>query len=275
TDIDECENPDICQYGTCVNQQGTYVCECPPNYELIESGDGCVDRREGECYLSVEGIRGNRGVCRSPLGEPTTKSTCCCSIGRGWGPRCDICPADDSEEYEKLCPGGKGFRPNSITVVLEDIDECAEMENLCENGHCSNTFGSFMCSCNKGYTLNEERSRCIDVDECADRTRCKNGYCINTIGDFECDCPEGFMLLPNRAECIDMREEPCFMKYEDSGCSMPMRTDITKMKCCCSMGAAWGNACEECPSKTSREYMALCFAGIVRPGPGGPFGPDV
>ena len=59
------------------------------------------------------------------------------------------------------------------------------------------------------------------------------------------------MLLPNRAECIDMREEPCFMKYESGSCSMPMRIDITKMKCCCSMGTAWGYICEKCPTSGS------------------------
>lgn len=90
-----------------------------------------------------------------------------------------------------------------------------------------------------------------DVDECADQTKCKNGRCINTIGSFECECPEGYTLLPNRAECIDMREETCFMEYDDGVCSMPMRSSITKMKCCCSMGAAWGFSCEPCPAKNT------------------------
>ncbi|XP_037773755.1 fibrillin-2-like, partial [Penaeus monodon] len=55
--IDECDNPDICQFGTCVNQQGTHVCECPPNYELISTGDGLglIDVG-GECYLEVVNV---------------------------------------------------------------------------------------------------------------------------------------------------------------------------------------------------------------------------
>ncbi|CAL4130422.1 unnamed protein product, partial [Meganyctiphanes norvegica] len=129
-----------------------------------------------------------------------------------------------------------------IQVILEDINECDEMENLCGQGRCSNTFGSFMCSCYQGYTLNAEGSLCVDIDECQDRYKCKNGRCINTIGGFECECPEGFMLVAARAECVDMRTEPCYMEYETRTgvCKMPMLMDITKMKCCCSMGAAWG-----------------------------------
>ena len=46
-------------------------------------------------------------------------------------------------------------------MILEDIDECKEMENLCGNGRCSNTFGSFMCSCNRGYRLNAAGSLCV------------------------------------------------------------------------------------------------------------------
>ena len=43
------------------------------------------------------------------------------------------------------------------------------------------------------------------------------------------------------------------MKEEDGVCTMAMRTDITRFKCCCSMGAAWGHGCEACPPKNTRE----------------------
>lgn len=75
-----------------------------------------TDRREGECYLEAISVRGNLGICHEPLGDPVTRSTCCCSIGKAWGPRCEVCPPEGSDEYEQLCPGGKGFRPNTITV---------------------------------------------------------------------------------------------------------------------------------------------------------------
>lgn len=47
-DINECDNPQICQYGTCINTPGSFVCECPPNYTLAPNGAGCVGK-----YLTV------------------------------------------------------------------------------------------------------------------------------------------------------------------------------------------------------------------------------
>lgn len=44
------------------------------------------------------------------------------------------------------------------------------------------------------------------------------------------------------------------MEYENGQCTMPMRTDITRFKCCCSMGAAWGIDCQACPSKNTSEF---------------------
>jgi hypothetical protein len=49
----------------------------------------------------------------------------------------------------------------SLQVLLEDINECEEYENLCHNGHCTNTFGSFMCSCNDGFRLDETNTLCV------------------------------------------------------------------------------------------------------------------
>jgi hypothetical protein len=48
-----------------------------------------------------------------------------------------------------------------LQVLLEDINECEEYENLCQNGHCTNTFGSFMCSCNDGFRLDDSNALCI------------------------------------------------------------------------------------------------------------------
>lgn len=41
TDVDECKSPQSCQYGECINTQGSYTCRCPPNYELVSDGTAC------------------------------------------------------------------------------------------------------------------------------------------------------------------------------------------------------------------------------------------
>ena len=95
------------------------------------------------------------------MASSVTKATCCCSIGNAWGNRCEECPQVGTKEFQELCPGGSGYRPNQETVILEDINECEEYENICQNGHCTNTFGSFMCSCNEGFILDDTKSSCI------------------------------------------------------------------------------------------------------------------
>uniref|UniRef100_A0A8D8X304 Fibrillin-2 n=1 Tax=Cacopsylla melanoneura TaxID=428564 RepID=A0A8D8X304_9HEMI len=270
TDINECESPQACLYGNCTNTLGSFSCACPPNYHLTPAGNACVDKRESRCFLDEEEDEeeedgeeeeeGERRVtCTKEVAGSTTKSTCCCSIGRAWGIQCEQCPRVGSEEHKTLCPGGSGYRPNSATVVLEDINECDEHENICENGHCTNTFGSFMCSCQDGFRLDKTGTRCVDVDEClASIQRCGAGFCVNDIGTYHCICPDGYMLLPSGKECIDMRREYCYLNYTDGICSLPMSNEQTRMVCCCSMGQAWGKPCQACPPPASRDYILLC-----------------
>lgn len=42
-----------------------------------------------------------------------------------------------------------------------DIDECRVLPNLCKNGQCINTIGSFRCHCNLGYTTDFTGTTCI------------------------------------------------------------------------------------------------------------------
>ncbi len=67
------------------------------------------------------------------------------------------CPIQGTSDFNALCPGGTGFQPNPKTVILEDINECNEMTQMCKNGRCSNTFGSYMCSCDDGFELDPEK----------------------------------------------------------------------------------------------------------------------
>ncbi|XP_043673250.1 fibrillin-2-like isoform X2 [Vespula pensylvanica] len=261
TDIDECESPQSCQYGTCINTQGKYICQCPPHYELVDAGNACVDRRDGFCYAGFEHGTG-RPQCVFEMSTLVTKATCCCSIGTAWGNRCEECPKPGTKEFEELCPGGMGYRPNRVTVILEDINECEEHENICQNGHCTNTFGSFMCSCNEGFVLDDMKTSCVDINECALHPYiCSVGRCINDQGKYHCECPEGYITMPGGKECVDTRKESCYLTYESGQCFNPMAQPQTKMLCCCSMGAAWGSPCERCPPERTREHEILC--GLV------------
>ncbi|XP_049927129.1 fibrillin-1 isoform X2 [Epinephelus moara] len=270
TDINECADPTICINGMCVNIPGSYHCNCPADFELNPTRVGCVDTRSGSCFLDVRS-RGDASEsldCSNEIGVGVSKASCCCSLGKGWGNPCESCPFVNSTEYKTLCPGGEGFRPNPITVILEDINECQELPGLCQGGQCINTFGSFQCECPRGYALNTETRVCEDIDECDRPGICGPGQCYNTIGNYTCICPVDYMQVNGGNNCMDMRKSYCYRNfYSDNGtCDGELTFNMTKKMCCCSynIGRAWNKPCEQCPVPSTDEFAVLC--GSERPG---------
>ena len=44
-------------------------------------------------------------------------------------------------------------------MTYTDIDECAMLPNPCDQ-ICTNSEGSFVCSCNDGYVLDDDQTSC-------------------------------------------------------------------------------------------------------------------
>ena len=65
---------------------------------------------------------------------------------------------DHSEDVGIQCEGGYAMSGNlstwSTNLIYVDIDECATMNGRCEH-NCTNTFGSFECSCQEGFALTD------------------------------------------------------------------------------------------------------------------------
>uniref|UniRef100_A0A673B0Z4 Adhesion G protein-coupled receptor E8 n=1 Tax=Sphaeramia orbicularis TaxID=375764 RepID=A0A673B0Z4_9TELE len=110
--------------------------------------------------------------------------------------------------------------------VLTDIDECERSEGrVCgSNSNCTNTIGSYICTCWNGFNLlfvnitpaitityycTPSFLLSVDIDECLDNVCGDGGTCTNNPGSYVCDCHPGFKLVPGQtAPCVDINE--CF-----------------------------------------------------------------
>ena len=196
-DINECLlDPNICEGGRCVNTDGSFVCSCPDGLTLDSSGRKCLDLREETCYMEYR-----LGMCKHPIEGRFKKEMCCCTVGQAWGYQCSQCPRNGTKEYSQLCKKGNGFMGES------DVNECASFPDMCANGQCKNTMGSFQCICNDGFALDATGMKCKDIDECRLISDvCGNGSCVNVEGTFACSCHEGFKSGGFMEPCIDVNE---------------------------------------------------------------------
>lgn len=49
---------------------------------------------------------------------------------------------------------------SSFSII--DFDECSENNGGCQH-YCRNTYGSYLCSCRNGYTLNNDQHNCTET----------------------------------------------------------------------------------------------------------------
>ena len=100
-----------------------------------------------------------------------------------------------------------------------DIDECVDDNGGCED-ICTNTIGSFHCSCEEGFELAKDifcsgicncqssllsiTFQCIDINECSRNTSGCNQTCTNTVGSYYCSCNSGYNLSDNDHDCIGL-----------------------------------------------------------------------
>lgn len=83
-----------------------------------------------------------------------------------------------------------GFLCSTTALVCNDINECASGNGPCATGAtCSNTFGSYFCTCTDGYAAVDDG--CEDEDECSIGS-CSPGACQNTDGSYQCECGTGY-----------------------------------------------------------------------------------
>ncbi|XP_069464359.1 thrombomodulin [Ambystoma mexicanum] len=166
-DIDDCEvDKNICEQ-RCKNTEGGFTCLCHPGYELV--GHTCEDIDECEeqvCEQTCENLPGTyRCDCEPGYTPDPLKPNRCqifCNSSR-CTPECDphvqsscICPNGYILELDDSTPPPYSFEETSQWICV-DQDEC--VSEVCDQV-CTNTLGSFQCSCGSGYVLQEDKLSC-------------------------------------------------------------------------------------------------------------------
>ena len=153
--------------------------------------------------------------------------------------------------------------------MLLDIDECVESTSGCTH-ICTNTHGSYSCSCNPGYRLASDRHSCVDTDECTEDTDGCNQTCINTVGSYICSCDSGYRLASDNQMCNGKPYPYCYRIYttkcllttldinecaeRTDGCAQTCTNTIGSYNCSCGVGYRIASDNHLCDGEVATSY---------------------
>ncbi|XP_070568184.1 putative neural-cadherin 2 [Ptychodera flava] len=248
--IDECDKDNQClNGGTCVDQVGSFKCDCTPEY----MGDICQFKRV--CHWDNPCKNGSTCMDREPNDYR-------CTCGHGWmGSTCEevnACEQDDNPchnggdcestgDNEYICHCAYGYKGDNC-----EIDDPCE-PNRCRNGgECIPSSGSYTCNCPAGYN----GDRCETYDYCHTNPCMNGGRCEVKQGGFRCDCKTGWKGTVC-SESDPCGSEPC----ENGGTCIPTANNDGFM---CSCGEDWGGlTCAVSLGKDDSRTAGLIAAGVL------------
>ncbi|XP_061667358.1 thrombomodulin [Syngnathoides biaculeatus] len=215
-----------CEYACLEGDDGVHSCACDQGFKVGPDGRSCVDFNDcsdkrqcpGENFRCVNTVGGFKCECRlgfkmkaglcvdhnecaSAPCEHMCDNTpgsykCSCYDGYRVDPddpnKCELhcgkkeCTAecDPNDKFQCYCPEGYIAEERDPHTACMDIDECAH--SYCDHG-CTNTYGSYVCSCQKGFTLvnevfcekNEDEEEEVEGSG-GDVTTTPNGHTVST-----------------------------------------------------------------------------------------------
>ncbi|KAL3836485.1 hypothetical protein ACJMK2_021917, partial [Sinanodonta woodiana] len=230
TDIDECHNANvkICAQ-VCQNTIGSYICSCYAGF--VQNGTECNDIDEckgvNECSQICSNTEGNyKCSCKDGFRLNTEDRRSCLPADQCDSNSLRHCQTQGAlcvfRNMSAECYCEKGYQNSSHGCI--DINECNH--SLCSD-ICSNTNGSYSCSCYKGKELAADGLTCMKCkegrygDNCTDRCSCsitntnscnpENGSCSCKTGWTGSKCQEDVpecnntdLICPENSNCLEL-----------------------------------------------------------------------
>ncbi|CAB4015195.1 mucin, partial [Paramuricea clavata] len=217
SDIDECQgNQTVCDQ-ICTNTVSSYFCGCNDGFSLDSDERTCSDIDEcskpNNCSQLCNNTVGSY-ECYCRIGfliNSDNPTTCTAKVQCDANNGCDqICYIDPIQVGQEKCACNIGYSlQESDMKSCDDINECqSTQDNLCDQT-CTNTVGSYTCSCLEGYSFTSP-STCTDINECLTGDFVCNGVgeeCENIPGSYRCACSKRLNMVRVNGTCIFREDE--------------------------------------------------------------------
>lgn len=95
----------------------------------------------------------------------------------------------------------------SAPVCVVDVNECETIRDVCRNGQCTNTEGSYFCTCNPGYEATPDRTACTceSIEPFSLRDKCVLGEGVKWLKHHDSNCLKVHPTL--RSICLNVLEQ--------------------------------------------------------------------
>ncbi|XP_078578168.1 uncharacterized protein LOC144863080 [Branchiostoma floridae x Branchiostoma japonicum] len=267
TDIDECQTSNGGCDRICLNIEGSYQCACDSGFRLTDDMHSCEDIDEcagpthGCTQYCTNTVGGFECSCKAYYALASDGKSCEAAQSCSNDTACtQLCAVINVTE---VCDCISGYTLAQDLQTCADIDECAaNMNNSCDsvNGACTNTPGSYNCSCQAGYQLESNGGTlCEDIDECSVANGACGQVCENSPGTFSCACNHGYTLGADGKACNDIDE--CALNTD--GCEHLCTNTNGSFVCSCPEGLKLDNSGTNCVAADACLSLSCSPANIA------------